>query len=81
MRRANPKGIRIDNGTMHAQNLIVVHTDDQKSRDMAVSPNSTLKLSSVPTSTGMNDFEENFEKDIIIPRTNGKTKNITKLTV
>ena len=66
---------------MHAQNLIVVQTEDQKSLAIAVSPNNTLKLSSVPTSTGMKDFEENFEKDIIMPSTNGKTKNIKKLTV
>ncbi len=66
---------------MHAQNLTVVQTDDQKSLAIAVSPNKTLKLSNVPNSSGRKDFEENFENDITMPKTNGKTKNIKKLTV
>lgn len=81
MSKAKQSGITIDNGTMHAQNFIVVQTEDQKSLAIAVSPKSTLKFSSVPKDSGKKDFDENLEKDITIPNTNGKTKNIRKLIV
>lgn len=80
MSRASPRGISIDSGTMQAQNLIVVHTADQKSLAMELLPNSTVKFSSVPTSSGKKDVGVNSENAITMPKISGKTKNIAKQT-